>query len=45
MSHKTYLDMGVDKLLACVRAGGVLMDVKSCIDPTKLGNRVRYWSL
>jgi UDP-N-acetyl-D-galactosamine dehydrogenase len=45
VSHKAYMEMGVDRLLNCVRDGGVFMDVKSAFDPAKLGKRVRYWSL
>jgi len=28
-----------------VRDGGLFLDVKSAIDPARLGRRVRYWSL
>jgi len=45
VSHKAYLEMGVERLLAPLRDGGVFMDVKSAFDPAKVGNRVRYWSL
>jgi hypothetical protein len=37
--------MGCEKLVACLRDGGVFMDVKSAFEPAKVGNRVRYWSL
>ena len=45
VSHKPYLEMGCDKLTACLRDGGVFMDVKSAFEPAKVGSRVRYWSL
>ncbi len=43
--HKAYMEMGVEKILSCVRDGGVFMDVKSTFEPAKIGKRVRYWSL
>ncbi len=45
VSHKSYMDMGVEKVAACLRDGGVFMDVKSVYDAKKVGSRVRYWSL
>ncbi|MBX3231181.1 MAG: nucleotide sugar dehydrogenase [Labilithrix sp.] len=45
VSHKAYLEMGADKLRACLREGGIFMDVKSAFEPAKLGDSVRYWSL
>ena len=45
VSHKEYLEMGLEKMVACLRDGGVFMDVKSAFEPSKVGNRVRYWSL
>ena len=45
VSHKPYLDMGVEKITACLRDGGVFMDVKSVFEPAQVGSRVRYWSL
>jgi UDP-N-acetyl-D-galactosamine dehydrogenase len=45
VSHKVYLDLPIDKLTSMVREGGLLLDVKSAIDPAKVGSRVRYWSL
>jgi len=45
VSHKAYMDMGIEKIQACLRDGGVFMDVKSCFEPAKVGKRVRYWSL
>jgi len=45
VSHQTYLDMPLEHLLGSVRLGGVLMDVKSVIDPTRLPPNINYWSL
>jgi UDP-N-acetyl-D-galactosamine dehydrogenase len=45
VSHDWYLRMGQDKLAAMVRDGGVLVDVKSALDPARIGRGVRYWSL
>ncbi len=45
VSHQAYLEMPCDRLLACVRPGGVLMDVKSVLDPAKMPPTVNYWSL
>jgi UDP-N-acetyl-D-galactosamine dehydrogenase len=43
VAHKEYLqDKG---LIGRVRDGGVVIDVKSALDPTKLGRNVAYWSL
>jgi UDP-N-acetyl-D-glucosamine/UDP-N-acetyl-D-galactosamine dehydrogenase len=45
VSHKAYAEMGVDKIVATLRDGGVLVDVKSFFEPSKVDPRVRYWSL
>ena len=45
VSHKAYLEMGQDKILATLRDGGVLADVKSALDPNKMPRGIRYWSL
>lgn len=45
VSHRAYLEMPCDRLLACVRSGGVLMDVKSVLDPATIPQNVNYWSL
>jgi hypothetical protein len=38
--------MGVDKLLSLVREGGVVVDVKSMLDPSRTSARgLLYWSL
>ena len=45
VNHQAYLDMPREQLLACVRSGGVLIDVKSVFDPATLPPNVTYWSL
>ncbi len=45
VSHKQYLEMGQAKLESFVREGGVLVDVKSALDPKKVGRGLGYWSL
>jgi UDP-N-acetyl-D-galactosamine dehydrogenase len=43
--HKSYSDWGQGRLLANVRDGGVVVDVKSVLDPTRVERQIRYWSL
>jgi UDP-N-acetyl-D-galactosamine dehydrogenase len=43
--HKWYSDCGQGRLLANVRDGGVVVDVKSVLDPTRVERQIRYWSL
>ncbi|MBL8936265.1 MAG: nucleotide sugar dehydrogenase [Archangium sp.] len=46
VSHKQYLDMPIDSLLSRIKPGGVLVDVKSALDPKKIpAGRVHYWCL
>ncbi|WP_348231588.1 nucleotide sugar dehydrogenase [Trichocoleus sp. DQ-U1] len=45
VSHQVYLDMPSAQLLTCLRSGGVLMDVKSVLDPATLPSTIHYWSL
>lgn len=45
VGHKTYRDMGADKLMALVRHGGVVMDLKSVLRPEKVDRAIKYWSL
>lgn len=45
VSHKAYLEMGVEKLTAPLRDGGVFVDVKSVFDQSKMTRSIRYWSL
>ena len=43
--HRAYLEFPLDELRACLCAGGVLVDVKSAIDPSRLPSDILYWSL
>lgn len=45
VAHKTFKSWPVERLLGGLKNGGVLVDVKSCLDPTKLPAHVSYWSL
>lgn len=45
VSHKAYLEMGIEKLLAPVRDGGIFVDVKSMFDASMMTRNIRYWSL
>ena len=45
VNHQAYLDLSQEQLLTCLRPGGVLMDVKSVLDPAKLPKHIHYWSL
>ncbi len=45
VSHKAYLEMGIEKLTASLRNGGVFADVKSAFSATKLDRAIHYWSL
>jgi UDP-N-acetyl-D-galactosamine dehydrogenase len=42
--HKAYLARP-EKLFAMLRDGGILIDIKSAIDPKSLPGNLRYWSL
>ena len=45
VSHKAYAELGIERIVSTLRDGGIVVDVKSACDPTKLDKRVRYWSL
>jgi len=45
VSHRWYLDQGQPRLLSMVRDGGVVVDVKSVLDPGRSERGIRYWSL
>jgi UDP-N-acetyl-D-galactosamine dehydrogenase len=45
VSHKQYLEMGTPKVCELVKDGGVIADVKSALDPSKIGRGIQYWSL
>lgn len=43
--HQMYLDMPTEKLAGLVRKGGVVVDIKSVLDPKDLPGHLTYWSL
>ncbi len=45
VAHGAYRRASVEKLLACLKPGGVVVDVKSMLTPSTLPEGVRYWSL
>ena len=45
VSHKEYLAIPQAELLARVRDGGVVVDVKSALDPAKISRGHHFWSL
>jgi UDP-N-acetyl-D-galactosamine dehydrogenase len=45
VSHKEYKAMGSKKILACIRDGGVFVDVKSAFEPSDVERGIRYYSL
>ena len=45
VSHKWYLSLGQPRLLSMVRDGGIVLDVKSVLEPTRIDRPIRYWSL
>jgi UDP-N-acetyl-D-galactosamine dehydrogenase len=46
VSHRQYLAMGVEALLSRLKPGGVLVDVKSALDPSRVpAGRAHYWCL
>jgi UDP-N-acetyl-D-galactosamine dehydrogenase len=48
VSHRYYLDLGLDRLFGMVRDGGIFVDVKSVLGPAQPGESrrgIRYWSL
>ncbi len=45
VSHQWYLRLGQPGIQAMVRDGGVLVDVKSVLDPARTSRGIRYWSV
>jgi UDP-N-acetyl-D-galactosamine dehydrogenase len=45
VAHQTYLERSVNELLAPLRMGGVLVDVKSCLQSDRIRPDVLAWSL
>ena len=44
VNHRAYLELG-STLFSMVKAGGVVVDVKSALDRTTVPHTLRYWSL
>ncbi len=45
VSHKWYLELGQAGIQSMIRDGGVLVDIKSVLDPARTERRIRYWSV
>ncbi len=45
VGHRDYLAMGAQALLGALRAGGVVVDVKSALTPAEVPAGAAYWSL
>ena len=45
VSHKEFLALGQAHLESLVHEGGVLVDVKSVLEPTKVSRKLHYWSV
>jgi UDP-N-acetyl-D-galactosamine dehydrogenase len=45
VSHRSFLAVGVPRLTAMIRDGGVLVDVKSALPPGAKERGIRHWSL
>ena len=43
--HRTYLELGEQGLAAMLAPAGVLVDVRSALDPDRLPTGIAYWSL
>lgn len=45
VTHSYYLKIPTLELLSCLRPRGILMDVKSALDPDQIPPQIAYWSL
>jgi UDP-N-acetyl-D-galactosamine dehydrogenase len=45
VSHQEYIKDGQAQILSRVKDGGVVVDVKSVLDPSKVDRGIRFWSL
>ena len=45
VNHRFYLDLPREELLGCLGSPGVLMDVKSVLNPSSIPSTITYWSL
>jgi len=45
VAHRPYLELDPEDLFDRIRRGGILVDVKSFIDPKRVPDHLSYWSL
>jgi UDP-N-acetyl-D-galactosamine dehydrogenase len=45
VSHRFYIDHGIDNLVGRVRDNGAIVDIKSVLKPDQVRRGIRYWSL
>ncbi|MNK83851.1 UDP-N-acetyl-D-glucosamine 6-dehydrogenase [compost metagenome] len=45
VGHRQFVDMPREELLSCLNSGGVLMDIKSVLEPSDVPDSIHYWSL
>jgi UDP-N-acetyl-D-galactosamine dehydrogenase len=45
VGHRAYVELPDSDLRACIKSGGVLMDVKSVLDSSRLPSDICYWCL
>ena len=45
VSHDTYAALGVPTIEGMIAPEGILIDVKSAVQPADLRSDIRYWSL
>lgn len=45
VAHRCFRDLPAEKFHACLRSPGVLMDVKSLLEPMAVPTGITYWSL
>ncbi len=45
VSHKPYVEMGIEKILGMVKDNGIFIDVKSATNASKMTRGIKYWSL
>ncbi|WP_302846953.1 hypothetical protein [Cylindrospermopsis raciborskii] len=45
VNHQFYLDLSLKDLIGCLKENGVLVDVKSVLDPVNIPDQITYWSL
>jgi hypothetical protein len=45
VSHRLFLEQGIQRLCSCLKKSAVFVDVKSSFDPKDFPDQVAYWSL